>query len=104
MSLRDLVEVGERCGVDVMVGEFGMFTESPSLDFVVPQKTAVALLRDEIEMFQEMGLSYSWDLMGQYNILSPAPCLLGVSYEKVDRTPYYANQTMEQLFQDTAKD
>ncbi len=104
VSLRDLVEVGRRCGVDVMVGEFGMFTESPSLDFVVPQKTAAALLRDEMEMFQEMGLSYSWDLMGQYNILSPAPCLLGVSYEKIDRIPYYANQTMEQLFRDMMKD
>lgn len=103
ISLNELIGIGQTYGVDVMIGECGIFEGDLALDFGMPQETAQAFTRDEIELFESLGLAWACELYGRYTVLTPAPYLTGIEYKKIDRMPYYANLSMEQFLKEMLK-
>ncbi len=98
VSLNDLIAIGERYGVDVMVGESGIFEGDLAISFGMSQETAENFLRSEFEVFESLGVAWACELYGRYSPLTPAPYLKGIDYEKREGMPYYANQQMKEFF------
>ncbi len=103
VTLNELIAIGDKYNVDVMIGECGIFENGSSFSFGMTHETASAFIGEEIELFESLGLAWTCELYGRYTILTPAPYLAGIEYEKAEGMPYYANQSMEAFFREKLK-
>lgn len=97
-SLLDLMAVGERYGVDVMVGEFGFFEGGDPMATGIRKEVVEMLLRDQIDMFEKLGLAWCCEYLGRYALATPAPYLEGIEYRALENSPYYVNLEMDEFF------
>ena len=100
VSLADLVSVGEQYGVDVMVGEFGMFEDGEPMGAGISQEATEAILRDEIDLFEGLGLAWACEYVGRYALVMSAPYLAGVEFRDLENSPYYANLEMGEFYKE----
>lgn len=97
-SLLDLMAVGERYGVDVMVGECGFFEGGDPMTVGIGQAAVEALFADQIETFDRLDLAWCFEYLGRYALATPAPYLEGIAYRDLENSPYYVNLEMDAFF------
>lgn len=97
-SLADLVAIGEKYGVDVMVGEFGFFEGGDPMAAGISQDAIEKLFIDQIETFEEYDLAWCFEYLGRYALATPAPYLEGIEYRDLENSPYYVNLEMDAFF------
>ena len=95
MSLNDYIQVGKQYGVDVMVGECGLFEESDKLSVGIRQNVVEELMKDQFDTFDRLGIAWCCEYFGRYSVATPAPYLEGIEYRKIDNSAYYSNLEME---------
>ena len=100
MSLLDYIQTGKQYGVDVMVGECGLFEESNKLPIGIRQNVVEELMLEQFDTFDRLGIAWCCEYFGRYSVATPAPYLEGVEYRKVDNSAYYSNLQMEVFFKD----
>lgn len=97
-SLADLVAIGEKYGVDVMVGEFGFFEGGDPMAAGISQEATEKMLQDQIETFEKYNLAWCCEYLGRYALATPAPYLEGIEYRDLENSPYYVNLEMDAFF------
>ena len=100
MSLLDYIQVGKQYGVDVMVGECGLFEQSDKLSVGIRQNVVEELMLEQIDTFDRLGIAWCCEYFGRYSVATPAPYLEGVEYRKIDNSAYYSNLEMEPFFKE----
>ncbi len=103
VSLNELLDIGAKHGVDVMIGECGIFENGAEFDFGMTHETATAFIKDELELFESLDLAWACELYGRYTIMTPAPFLDNTEYKKAEGMPYYVNLSMEKFFMEMLK-
>lgn len=98
MSIMDLIDVGEQYGVDVMVGECGIFEAGEPMAAGISQDATEAILKEQIDIFNELGLAWSCEYIGRYALVTPVPYLAGIEYLDLENSPYFANMEMNDFF------
>lgn len=99
-NLADLINVGEQYGVDVMVGECGIFEGGEPMAAGISQAATEAILKDEIDLFEKFSLAWACEYTGRYALVTPAPYLAGIEYRDLENSPYYANVEMGEFFKE----
>lgn len=99
-TLMDLLAVGEKYGVDVMVGEFGLFEGSEPMAAGISQEATEKLLLDQINTFEKYNLAWCCEYIGRYTLVTPAPYLAGIEYRDLENSPYYVNMEMDAFFRE----
>lgn len=99
-SIMDLIGVGKQYGVDVMVGECGIFEGGDPMAAGISQDATEAILKDEIDLFEQLGLAWVCEYTGRYALVTPAPYLPGIEYRDMENSPYYANVEMGEFFKE----
>ncbi|MGN1136168.1 MAG: glycoside hydrolase family 5 protein [Oscillospiraceae bacterium] len=97
-SLADLVAVGEKYGVDVMVGECGFFESGDPMAIGISQDAIEKLFMEQIETFEKMGLAWCVEYIGRYALVTPTPYLEEIEYRDLENSPYYVNLEMDKFF------
>lgn len=103
-SLLDLLAVGEKYGVDVMVGEFGFFEGGNPMAAGIRQDAVEKLFMDQIETFEKYDLAWCFEYGGRYALVTPAPYLEGIEYRDLENSPYYVNLEMDAFFKEILAD
>lgn len=99
-SLLDLLAVGEKYGVDVMVGEFGFFEGGEPMAAGISQEATEKMFLDQIETFEKYDLAWCCEYLGRYALATPAPYLEGIEYRDLENSPYYVNLEMDEFFKE----
>ena len=97
-TLLDLLAVGEKYGVDVMVGEFGFFEGGEPMAAGISQEATEKMFLDQIETFEKYDLAWCFEYLGRYALATPAPYLEGIEYRDLENSPYYVNLEMDEFF------
>lgn len=97
-SLLDLIAVGEKYGVDVMVGEFGFFEGGDPMAADISQEAIEMMFLDQIETFEKYNLAWCCEYLGRYALATPAPYLESIEYRDLEDSPYYVNLEMDAFF------
>ena len=100
MTFADLVGVVKQYGVDIMVGECGIFEGGDPMAAGISQAATEAILKDEIDFFEGLGLAWACEYVGRYALVTPAPYLEGVEFWDLDNSPYYANVEMGEFLEE----
>lgn len=100
LPLAELIGVGEQYGVDVMVGECGIFEGGDPMAAGISQAATEAILKSEFDLFEDLGLAWVCEYIGRYALVTPAPYLAGIEYRDLENSPYYANVEMGDFFKE----
>ncbi len=100
LSIKDMIGIAGQYGVDLMVGECGIMGDSDQTAAGVSQAAAEAILKDEFDLFDELGLAWVCEYIGRYALVTPAPYLAGIEYRDLENSPYYANVEMGDFFKE----
>lgn len=103
-SLLDLIAIGEKYGVDVMVGECGFFEGGAPMTAGIRQEAVESLFMDQIKTFEALDLAWCFEYGGRYALVTPAPYLEGIEYRDLENSPLYANLEMDAFFKDILAD
>ena len=99
-TLLDLIAVGEKYGVDVMVGECGFFESGDPMVTGMRQEVVEDMFRNQIDTFEKYGLAWCFEYIGRYALATPAPYLAGIEYLDLPDSPYYVNLAMDEFFRE----
>ncbi|MBQ4610101.1 MAG: cellulase family glycosylhydrolase [Clostridia bacterium] len=99
-TLLDLIAVGEKYGVDVMVGECGFFEGGDPMAAGMRQEVVEVMFRNQIDTFEKYGLAWCFEYIGRYALATPAPYLEGIEYLDLPNSPYYVNLEMDAFFRE----
>ena len=97
-SLCDLIAIGKKYGVDVMVGEFGFFESGVPMAAGISQEATEKMFADQINTFEKYDLAWCCEYIGRYALVTPAPYLSGIEYMDLEDSPYYVNLSMDAFF------
>ena len=99
-TLEELIAIGEKYGVDVMIGECGFFEGGNPMVTGISQEATEALFAEQIATFERLGLAWCFEYIGRYTLATPAPYLAGIEYLDLENSPYYINLEMDAFFRD----
>ena len=100
VNLFGLKDISEKYGVDMMIGECGVFEASDPMSAGITIETFEALLLDETTAFGELGLGWAYESLGKYCVLTSYPRFDDVEYYKLEGSPYYVNTEIERYFKE----
>ena len=99
-TLEELIAIGEKYGVDVMIGECGFFEGGGIMETGMNQDAVEDLFAEQIETFERLGLAWCFEYIGRYTLVTPAPYLERIEYLDLENSPYYVNLEMDAFFRE----
>jgi hypothetical protein len=99
-TLEELIAIGEKYGVDVMIGECGFFEGGGIMETGMNQDAVEDLFTEQIETFERLGLAWCFEYIGRYTLVTPAPYLERIEYLDLENSPYYVNLEMDAFFRE----